>query len=255
MPNIRTPAAAPRLANVSVATPVSLNSLCRRWVSIAAVSLALGGCAGDFGRVWSTTVQNDDIHAWMGPMAARPAGLTPPWKHQLTDHERALRDLAFPLIEPPYHRNHWDSALSEYGLTGRPFPYPDRAAYASRLFQTAYRSQTARYNKLMEDIRNDVVRLDPFFSVARTVADMDSKRDRAMAYVSNLSAEERTNTVQRMRENAAIVQWVQGSLNERVASYQIALERLVIAAPSPLAVEAERQLTLLRQRIAAYNSA
>ena len=216
--------------------------------------MALGGCAvvGDFGRVHPART-SDDIHAWLGPAAVR-SGPEPPWRHQLTDTERRLRDLAFPLLDPPYNRNHWDSVLNEYGLLGRPYPYPDRAAYASRLFQTAYRSQTARYNRLMEDIRNDVTRLEPFFSVARTVADLDRKRHRALAYVSNLSPEERANTVQRIRENEAIVLWVQGSLHERVESYRIALERLVIAAPSPIAVEAERQLMLLQQRIAAYTA-
>ena len=171
---------------------------------------------------------------------------------QLTEDEQRLRDLAFPLIDPPYNRNHWDSALNEFGLLGQPTPHPDRAAYASRLFQTAYRSQTARYNKLMEDIRNDVTRLDPFYSAARTVADLDRKRGASLAYVRNVTKEERANAVQRMRENAAIIAWVQASLRERVLSYQVALERLVIAAPSQTAVEAERQLTLLRQRIAAY---
>ena len=207
---------------------------------------------GDFGRVHPART-NDDIHAWLGPAAARPVA-EPPSRHQLTDHERRLRDLAFPLIDPPYNRNHWDSVLNEYGLLGRPYPYPERGTYASRLFQTAYRSQTARYNRLMEDIRNDVTRLDPFFSTARTVADLDRKRGKALAYVSNLSRDEHANTVQRMRENEAIVLWVQGSLHERVESYRIALERLVIAAPSPIAVEAERQLTLLRQRIASYSA-
>ena len=86
---------------------------------------------------------------------------------------------------------------------------------------------------------NDVVRLEPFFSVARHVADMDQKREKALAYVSNLSQEEQINTTQRIRENQAIVQWVQGSLQERVASYRVALERLVLAAPSASAVEAE----------------
>jgi hypothetical protein len=47
---------------------------------------------------------------------------------------------------------------------------------------------------------------------------------------------------------------VRGSLAERAASYKIALERLVIAAPSPVAVEAERSLTLLQQRIGAYSA-
>jgi hypothetical protein len=57
-----------------------------------------------------------------------------------------------------------------------------------------------------------------------------------------------------MRENEGIMRWVQGSLHERVASYQLALERMVIAAPAPMAVEAERSLTLLRQRIAFYGA-
>ena len=164
------------------------------------------------------------------------------WRHQLTDEERRLRDLAYPLIEPPYDRNKWYSALGEVGAGSRVWPYPDRSAYASRLFTTAYRSQTARYNRLIEDIRNDVMRLDPFFSAARYVTDMDRKREKALAYVTQLTAEERDNTLQRIAENRNIMRWVQGSLQERAESYRVALERMVIAAPSPVAVEAERAL-------------
>ena len=117
-----------------------------------------------------------DGHAWLGPAAIGPAatrktsGLT--WQHQLTDEERRLRDLAYPLIEPPYDRNQWYSVLGDVGLLTPPWPYPDRSAYASRLFQTAYRSQTARYNQLIEDVRNDVVRIEPFYATANYVADM-----------------------------------------------------------------------------------
>ena len=50
------------------------------------------------------------------------------------------------------------------------------------------------------------------------------------------------------------VQWVNGTLHERVASYKVALERLVILAPSQSAVEAERALGLLQQRITAYGA-
>jgi hypothetical protein len=57
-----------------------------------------------------------------------------------------------------------------------------------------------------------------------------------------------------MAENSRIIEWVRGSLDERVASYRIALERMVIAAPSPIAVEAERQLNLLQQRVAGYSA-
>lgn len=226
----------------------------RRWLAAVAAAASLAGCGtnGDFGRV-RTSLATDNTHYWMGPAAA-PDAVDPPWRHQLTEEERRLRDLAYPLIEPPYDRNQWYSVLAEHGLAPRPWPHPDRAAYASRLFQTAYRSQMARYNKLMEDMRNDIVRIEPFFAVARHVANMDGKREKGLAYVSGLTAEERHNTLQRIAENRAIVRWVGDSLNERVASYRIALERLVIAAPSPVAVDAERTLTLLQQRISAHRA-
>ena len=214
----------------------------------------LSGCGtyGDFGRVRSSLV-NDDAHAWMGDVTTRGQGAIT-WRHQLTDEERRLRDLAYPLIDPPYDRNQWYSALGELGLGSRVWPYPDRNEYATRLFTKAFRSQTARYNKLIEDIRNDVVRLDPFFEIARYVSDMDGKRAKSLAYVSRVSAEERANTEWRMAENRNIILWVRGSLDERVASYKIALERLVVLAPSQSAVEAERALGLLQARITAYGA-
>jgi hypothetical protein len=222
------------------------------WLAVAVACSLLGACAanGDFGRIQPTQVR-DETHNWLGP-AATGDGSSPTWTYQLTDEERRLRDLAYPLIEPPYDRHQWNSILGEYGISGSPRPYPDRAEYTTRLFQMPYRSQTARYNKLIEDIRNDVTRLDTFFSVASYVSDMDRKREKSLAYVSHLTAEERDRTMRRVRENAAVTEWVQGSLRERVESYRIALERLVIAAPSPNAVEAERSLSLLRQRLSSY---
>jgi nitrate reductase assembly molybdenum cofactor insertion protein NarJ len=225
------------------------------WLAVAVAFGLLTGCGtyGDFGRVRPSLV-GDDTHAWMGPAAARRPGTNLAWRHQLTEEERMLRDLAYPLIEPPYDRQQWYSVLGELGAGSRPWPYPDRNAYASRLFTTAYRSQTARYNRLIEDIRNDVMRIDPCFSSARYVTEMDRKREKALAYVSNLTAEERDNTLQRIAENRNIVRWVQGSLHERTEPYRVALERMVIAAPSPVAVEAERSLTLLQQRITGYGA-
>ena len=93
-----------------------------------------------------------------------------------------------------------------------------------------------------------------FFGTARYVADMDRRREQSLGYVRGLTREERDNTVQRMRENEGIIRWTQTSLRERAASYQFALERLVIAAPSPMAVETERTLALFQQRLAAYGA-
>jgi hypothetical protein len=173
----------------------------------------LSGCGinGDFERMRSSLV-HEDVHAWMGSAARGPLS-----SHQLTDDERLLRDLAYPLIEPPYDRNQFYSVLGEVGVLHQPWSYPPRTAYTTHLFGTPYRSQTARYNKLIQ-----------------------------------LTIEERANTMQRIEENKAIVRWVKAALHERTASYRLALERLVIAAPSPNAVEAERSLALLQQGITGY---
>jgi hypothetical protein len=224
---------------------------CRALAVIGLVGCVAGcGINGDFGRMRPSLV-HEDTHAWIGPAAAGGKAGTAK-KHQLTDEERRLRDLAYPLIEPPYDRNQWYSVVGEIGLLHQMEFRSKRTDYASRLMTTPYRSQTARYNKLLEDIRNDAVRLDPFFAVAHYVTDMDRKREKSMAHVSGLTPEDRFNTLQSIKENRAIVRWVRSSLEERAASYRIALEQLVIAAPLPVSVEAERALTLLHQRISGY---
>ena len=83
----------------------------------------------------------------------------------------------------------------------------------------------------------------------------DTTLEKALGFVSNLTAEELNNTKFRMAENRNVILWVRGALDERVASYKVALERMVIAAPSPIAIEAERQLALLQQRIGQYGAA
>jgi hypothetical protein len=211
----------------------------------------LAGCAGgDFGRPRAWLV-SDEIHDWVGAEAARADGLRTS-QFPLTDEERRLRDLAYPLIEPPYDRDRWFSVLDQYGLTKafRPDAPFDRTAYSRHLMDTAYRSANARYAKLNEDIRNDVERIGPFFAVARRVLDLDTKRTQSLAYVSKLTRHERADADARNAENALTVAWVQCSLAERSASYRYALERLVISTPSPVAADVEHALTLFDVRIA-----
>ena len=60
--------------------------------------------------------------------------------------------------------------------------------------------------------------------------------------------------MRRIKENAHVVNIVRQSLQDRVASYQFALERLVIVVPSQQAVDAERLLTQLQSQIARYDT-
>lgn len=225
---------------------------CRRLIVLAALVL-LGGCAnGDFGQIKPYLVR-DSIHDWIGPAAIEGTGAIPSG-FELTDDERMLRDLAYPLIAPPYDRQRWYSIILEYGLIAQ-----SRAqvvpvtAYADSLFGSAYRSPAARYAHLIDDIRNDTTRLPPFFETATRVLDIDQKRRKSLQFVTKLSKAEHDNALRRINVNRAIVEWVCESVSRRVASYQFALERLVIMTPTKEAVDAERTLKHLRAAIGYYS--
>lgn len=220
---------------------------------VGALALGLGGCQtnGDFGRVKPGLV-SDGVHDWMGPAVAAKAGL-PASAYPLTDDERHLRDLAFPLIQPSYERGRWEQILEEYGVTRgvrEEWCVFNIAAYEQVLMATPFRSATARFARLNDDIRNDVVRIPAYAAIARRVLDLDMKRGKSLAHVTALTPAEAGNAGARMAENALIMSWVQQSLVNRAASYGYALERLVIATPMPAAVEVEHSLMLLKTRIA-----
>lgn len=222
--------------------------------ALAALAL-LAGCATrtDFAEVHPSLVR-DDMHDWIGRTAVsgRPG---PASSFELTDDERALRDLAYPLLQPPHERGQWYSVAGEYGLIGQDQRANfDRAAYATRLLSATARSPSARYAQLTEDIRNDTTRLPQFFETAGRVIDVDSKRRKSLAYVSTGKPTERENALRRIQENARIVAMVRMSVAQRASSFRYALDRLVVATPSSQAVEAERALKQLQGGIARYRT-
>jgi hypothetical protein len=206
------------------------------------IGVALGGCSGgDFGRTRQDFL-NDDMHRWIGGEATGSVGLHAS-QFQLTDDERQLRDLAYPLIEPPHSRPAWKTVFGDY----QPLPSPwrqdvvfDRTADGRTLIDEPHRSHSSRYAQLIEDVRDDITRFEPFFATAIHVIDLDRKRNAALAHVSELSPRERTDAVARMQENSLIVQGVQQCLERRISSYRWALERLVIQAPDGMAADADR---------------
>ena len=210
--------------------------------------MSAAGCTqGDFGEVRPSLVR-DDIHDWMSSAAAKGA----PSEFELTDDERYLRDLGYPLIEPPYDRRKWYSVLNEYGLNAASYRAgPGRVDYANNLLSSRYRSPAGRYGQLIEDVRNDIARMPPFFDIAMRVLDLDIKRQKALSHVSP-SPPERANAIRRIRENAAIVRWVQTSLEQRCAAYRFALERLVVMTPSPQAADADILIRRCLSEVARY---
>src|SRR5436189_2663877 len=200
--------------------PISLPAVALLWISVT-----LGGCSGgDFGRA-RYDVLNDDMHRWIGAEATSSIGLRPS-QFQLTDNERLLRDLAYPLIEPPHSRPAWKSVFGNY----KPLPSPwrqvvvfDRTMYGRNLIDEPHRSHASRYGVLIDDVRSDITRFEPFYTNAARVLELDRKRNASMKMVSELSARERDDAMARMAENSCIVQWVQQSQERRISSYRWAL--------------------------------
>jgi hypothetical protein len=80
-------------------------------------------------------------------------------------------------------------------------------------------------------------------------------REKAIAQMWHVSAEEREHASIRIAENRMIVDWVQRRFGERLAGYQLALDRIVVATPAPAAIEAERAIAVLAARIAEFHPA
>jgi hypothetical protein len=213
--------------------------------------LTLSGCAqGDFEEIHPSLVR-DDIHDWIG----RDSKPGQPSTFALTDDERQLRDLAYPLIEPPYDRQRWYSVAGEYGMLesarAGSFNVGDYAAHL--MSETTYRSPSSRYAQLIDDIRNDSTRLPSFFETAGRVLDMDRKRQKSLAYVRP-SQGEYSNAMRRVEENKAVVGMVYTRLAQRIDSYRFALGRLVVEVPSQQAVESELLLNRLKGQLAQYRT-
>ena len=211
-------------------------------VLLVLLGATLAACSGgDFGRT-RADMRSDDMHRWLGTEVTSSVGLKPS-QFQLTDEERQLRDLAYPIIEPPLSRPAWKSVFGDYKTIPSPWHQKivfDRTMYGRTLIDEPHRSHSSRYAQLIEDVRNDITRFEPFFGSAIRVIDLDKKREASMARVSELSPREKADAVERMQENSLIIQWVQQSLEQRVLSYRWALERLVIQAPDTIAADADR---------------
>lgn len=218
-----------------------------RLIGASALTL-LASCSGDFGRI-KPELASPAIHDWVAEDATGSVGSS----FELTDDERQLRDLAYPLIEPPQLRQDRDSFTREYGYNRAQYHSgADVTAYAAWLVSYPSRSPSSRYMRLLDDIRNDTTRLPAFFQTAARVVDMDAKRHKAFAYIAVTSPGERAQAQVRMNENAAIIAEVRGSLAQRVASYKFALERLIIMAPSAQAAQVELMINQLRDTIGRY---
>lgn len=206
----------------------------------AAVLFAGAAYAGDFGRPRPFIPFGDLVSP---PRDDIVTSALPPSPFPFNDEERELRALAENLLAHPFER------FRRYALpiAGLAYTAEDYAAFLLNEFASA----AARYARLIDDTRNDIVRTEPFFATARRVADLDRKRELSLRHVTAVAPEEVGATHARVRENMLLIAEVHRTLAVRAGIYRFALERLVLAVPSPLAAEAERARLELERRLAA----
>ena len=226
----------------------------RRLTICLALAIAVPGVAhaGDFGRPKPSLLEGlIPQQFWKGPVTGYSS-------YPFTDLEEELRDRSYVLIRPNEPRGKWNIYIAGFQLARLlppAFVSYDHTEYARMLLWTPARSEASSYYRLMEDMTNDGRLVGPFVVTACAVADLDIKRERSLAYVTELSDGEAGNAFGRIRENRLVTAWVQRALHWRAASYRYALERLVIAVPSPLAVDAERTLKRFQEIVLAADPA
>jgi hypothetical protein len=206
-------------------------------------ALTASGCTrlGDFDRPEPNFFNNEDVNPGFLPRKGWSGYLSP---NNLTEDERALRNLAYAIITPPMTRQKW---LQIVRYEKKPF---EPESYFNALMETPFRSANGRYARIADDIRADNLRVIPFFTAARRVAELDEARERSFAGVTGLTAEERDAALDRIAQNRVLVEWVSHRFTERVRGYRFALERLFLKSPSPAAVDVERALAAFDQRLA-----
>lgn len=224
-----------------------------RFLSALCLAALASACArvGDFDRPVPSYF-HDEVLPVVGAYAAQYRG-EPVSSAPMTDDERTLRDLAYGIIAPPVTRQKWLVTLTDLRrsrVLPNNEPSFDIEKYASTIIDMPYRSATARYSRLIDDIRSDSLRIKPFFAAAQRVVEMDTARERSLSAVTRLTPEEREIAMARIAENRMLIGWVYRRLGERARGYKYALERLFIKAPAPAGVDAERALRAYEERLA-----
>ncbi|MBV8754105.1 MAG: hypothetical protein JO328_14685 [Hyphomicrobiales bacterium] len=213
--------------------------------------------AGDLGRAdpnfWDGLFPKQLYLGPVAPLSFPPADM-PHSLYPLTDDEASLREQSFSILQPPQHREVWKTLMASW-VEATAFPLDilraDPYAYANMLVGMPFASEAGRYSRLIDDVGSDYLLLGPFMTTACRVVDMDARRAQSLAHVPAFTEYEIKNALARNDENRTLIEGAELTLNDRVWSYRYAVNRLVIAVPSRLAVAAERAVERYAVQVAA----
>jgi hypothetical protein len=212
---------------------------------------------GDLGRAdtnfWDGLLPKQLYLGPVAPLSFPPADM-PHSLYPLTDDEASLREQSFSILQPPQHREVWKTLMASW-VQATAFPLDilraDPYAYANVLIGMPFASEAGRYSRLIDDVGSDYLLLGPFMTTACRVVDMDARRAQSLTHVQAFTEYEINSALARNVENGTLIEGAELTLNDRVWSYRYAVNRLVIAVPSRLAVQAERAVERYAVQVAA----
>lgn len=188
-----------------------------------------------------------------------------------TDEETQMRDQAWSLIMPP-HAQDWVSqdlwnffpSLKYVGLhtlteaqRTRLSPVIDTAFeskdYYRALRSSRYASHHVRYDRVIEDIRQDREAFAAFVPTAEKVVEIDEERMAALGRMADMDPRQLKDAYARVDENRRFIGWVWRALKFRMRAYAYAIKRLEVETPSPKVQEASFALRQLSADFEAQN--
>ncbi|WP_319410619.1 hypothetical protein [uncultured Cohaesibacter sp.] len=229
-----------------------------------ALAFALSGCSsrvGDLGRPESNSF-TEGLMLGTGRLKAKMTGELVS-DFNFTDEETTMRDVAWNLIRPP-HAQDWMSddlwrVFQSFQNTGLHLLTETQAARLTPLIDMGfdpkryywvlrsdkYASHHVRYERIIEDTRQDREALAAFVPVAERVVAMDRERMAALERKADLDPREMKNAYARVDENKRYIAWVWRSLQYRMTAYAYAIKKLEVETPSPLVKDANDALQML----------
>lgn len=245
----------------------SRSRVLRNSVSImifSSLSLVLTACfqsTGDFGRA-PNGVFEASVLPFTGSIVAKLRG-EPASLYALTEDEKELRSRAWHFLMPEadapvlaqkhdqlaFHRllpaREADVTFFHRTIMGGPHfgtLIGDSPRARAVFGPGSFKSLTSRYNRVRDQISADHALIPYFKLTASQVTQADQIRARSLGHVADVTEEQRSEAIQRICENAALIARVNWAFHDRSAMYRYSLEHLLIEGPEREAIPAERTL-------------
>jgi hypothetical protein len=215
----------------------------RRFAGLLAIALALSSSAcarpvGDFGRAAPDPI-HDQVMPALGTGRAL-LGKEPVSAFNLSDEEREMRDRIWHYLVAPHAFDWFQANVVELQRTrilpvsGKSLLPQDR--YYLWLHGERFASSATRYARIEDDVTVDVELMPSVFASICAVLEQDRQRGVAANGIADLDEATKRNAAARQIENRTQIGWFAAAVQNRYASYNYALDHLLVETPHRAAI-------------------